>query len=106
MSVLRLSTKATEKAADMRKGLLALAVLFLSGCDARPDYWTAWVYPNKNNLAVSQMTPGFASFELCQRAAIDQLRRLPDPDGGDYECGHKCQQLDGMSGYQCATIRK
>lgn len=90
----------------MRLIILATAAALASGCDQRPDYWTAWVYPDANNLTKSQMTEGFVSFELCQQAAIDQLRRLPEPDRGAYECGHRCERSPGLSGYVCAETRK
>ena len=50
---------------------------------------------------------GFKTFNLCQQAAIDQLRSLPDPDAGDYECGYKCELHTDLGGINvCKETRK
>ncbi len=82
------------------------AALLLSGCDQRPDQWDAFIYPNANDLTVNETIRGFKTFELCQQAAIDQLRSLPNPDGGDYECGYKCVSHGQYGGNLCAETRK
>jgi hypothetical protein len=83
------------------------ALLILSGCDNRPDQWDAFVYPDRNDLTVSEKIAGFKTFELCQSAALQRLRSNPEPDSGDYECGYKCEpraDLDGIS--VCKETRK
>ncbi len=84
---------------------IALVAVALSGCDQRPDQWDAFIYPNANDLTINETIRGFKTFELCQQAAIDQLRSLPNPDGGDYECGYKCER-HGTYGNLCAETRK
>jgi len=82
-------------------------IMTVAGCDQRPDQWDAFVYPNRNDLTVHEEIAGFKTFELCQSAAINRLRTLPDPDGGDYECGYKCEpraDLDGIN--VCKETRK
>jgi len=88
----------------MRAAIIALLLLF--GCDNRPNQWDAFVYPNANDLTIHERIAGFKSFELCQEAAIDRLRRESDPDAGDYECGYKCERRSEFSGYVCKETRK
>ena len=83
---------------------LALAA---SGCDARPDQWDAFVYPDRNDTWVKEEIPGFKTFELCQQAAINRLSQLPDPDQGDYECGYRCAPDPEFGGMKlCKETRK
>lgn len=83
----------------MRK-LLALFAAFLTGlavtaCDKRPDYWEAYIYPAGDDESQAFRIDGFVSFETCQRAAIQQLRRLNATETGWYECGYKCGPQSG-----------
>lgn len=79
----------------------------LSGCESRPDQWDAFIYPDANDLTKHEEIAGFKTFELCQSAAIGRLRSLPDPDGGDYECGYKCEARPGLGGIKvCEETRK
>ena len=85
--------------------LIAIGSL-MTGCDDRPDQWDAFVYSNANDLTVNETIRGFKSFELCQEAAIGQLRSLPNPDGGDYECGYKCEPFGSEGMNLCKETRK
>ena len=86
---------------------ISLSLLVLAGCDNRPKQWDAFVYPDRNNLAVQEKIAGFKSFKLCQQAAINRLRTLPDPDGGDYECGYMCGPSPDFPGLNlCKETRK
>lgn len=85
--------------------LVALALL-LTGCDDRPDQWDAFVYPDADDLTAFKTIRGFKTFELCQSAAINELRSLPDPDRGDYECGHKCEFDPNIQINVCKETRK
>lgn len=90
-----------------RLGALLLASGALAGCDDRPRQWDAFVYPDRNNLAVSEKIAGFKTFELCQEAAINRLRSQPDPDAGDYECGYRCGPDPRYGGLNvCEETRK
>ena len=89
---------------------IALAILssglMLTACDTRAREWTAWVYPDARNLTVSIGMSGFQTFEQCQTAAIGQLRQLPNPDGGDYECGYMCRWEPTVQTNVCRETRK
>lgn len=80
--------------------------LTLCGCDHRPDQWDAFVYPDTSDLNEVAITRGFKSFELCQQAAIEQMRRMPDPDGADYECGYRCEYRPSFGFDVCKETRK
>ncbi len=87
--------------------LLPLLALFAAACDNRPDQWDAFIYPDRNDLTKHKEIKGFKTFDLCQQASIDQLRALPDPDGGDYECGYKCEPRADLNGINvCKETRK
>ena len=88
------------------RSLAVLLFALSTACDDRPKQWDAFVYPNAANLAVYERIAGFKSFELCQQAAIDRLRRETDPDGGDYECGYKCEPHPELGGFVCEETRK
>lgn len=84
----------------------AILLLFLAGCDSRPDQWDAYVYPG-DDLVEFEEIKGFKTFELCQEAAIDRLRIVRPDGGGDYECGYRCA-LSPKYGYLnvCKETRK
>ena len=84
---------------------IALAALHLAACDARPDQWDAFIYPDKSDLATMQKIEGFRTLEFCRKAALDYLRLLPTPGYADYACGHKCGTRPGRGSF-CAEMRK
>jgi hypothetical protein len=89
------------------KAMVALAALALLGCDQRPDYWTAFVYPNGSDLGTHFEMPGFKSFEQCQQSAINAIRGFGGGDRSDYECGYKCGAKAGFGGMSvCKETRK
>lgn len=90
----------------MRLGLIgpALLLLPLVGCD-RPGPWTGWVYPDGENDVVGITLSGFDTFEECQAATIAQLRNLPDPDRGSYECGRSCRWNSDYRANICKEMR-
>lgn len=81
------------------------AMVIVPACSPSAD-WKAWVYPDKNNLAVSQTIGPFQTFEACQQSAINATRLMPDPDSADYECGFKCEPHPTFSGNVCEETRK
>ena len=84
-----------------------LMFVLLASCDTRPNQWDAFVYPDANDLSGFEEIAGFKTFELCQAAAIDRMRKVQKPTGGDYECGFKCvpdPKLDGLN--VCQETRK
>lgn len=86
---------------------LALLALATTACDRRPDQWDAFVYPDRNDLTKHEEIAGFKTFELCQEAALDRLRTMAAPDGGDYECGYKCEARADLNGINvCEETRK
>ncbi len=87
-------------------GFVVSALGPVSGCDSRPKQWDAFIYPDANNLTVHQRIAGFKSFELCQEAAVGQLRQQADPDAGDYECGYRCAPHAQFSNYVCEETKK
>lgn len=81
--------------------------MLVAGCDDRPKQWDASIYPNRHDLSVSEEIRGFKMFDLCQQAAINRLRMLPEPDGGDYECGYMCAPNIDFGGIAiCKETRK
>jgi hypothetical protein len=91
----------------MSRSAFALALLALSCCDKRPDQWDAVVYPDSGNLAAFEQIRGFKTFELCQQAAIDRIRSLPNPENADYECGYRCGPDSDFAGLNvCKETRK
>lgn len=89
-----------------RNGLSVIAALLLTSCDDRPEAWTGWAYPNRENLTYSVSLTGFRTFEQCQEATIGALRTFSDPDAGDYECGFKCRWDPNFQTNVCKTTRK
>lgn len=89
------------------RSLAVLLTLVLVGCDSRPNQWDAFVYPDVNDLTVSEKIAGFKTFELCQSAALDRLRAIHREGAGDYECGFKCAPKPGLGGIEvCKETRK
>lgn len=87
------------------KRFAPLALALLLGCDDRPKEWTAWVYPNANDLTFSESLVGFKSFEQCQEAAIGKLRSYSKPDAGTYECGYMCRYEPRFGTNVCKETR-
>ena len=81
-----------------------LAFLALAGCDDRPNQWDAFIYTG-NDLATNETVRGFKTFELCQSAALEQLRQVRPDGGGDYVCGYKCGPSE-YGGNVCKDTRK
>jgi len=87
--------------------MVSLVGLALAGCDDRPQQWDAYIYPNRNDLTKHEKIAGFKTFELCRQAAINRLRAMPDPAGGDYECGYRCGPKEGFGDADlCKETRK
>ena len=84
----------------------ALLFTLLASCDSRPNQWDAFVYPDASDLTVSEEIAGFKTFELCQSAAIDRMRRVQKPTGGDYECGYRCAPDPKLGVNVCKETRK
>lgn len=78
------------------KRLLTVAVVLLLGC-SKPDEWTAFVYPDIDNVPGPEQSGNyilgkFETFEACQVGAIDQLRANQSQTSkqGTYICGLNC----------------
>jgi len=74
----------------MRFIYAVLTLSLLTGCFFEEE-WTAYVYPDANDLSRSQQYGPFSSFEDCQIAAINNLRGRGLATKGDYECGLNCE---------------
>ena len=89
------------------KALALVPMLALLGCDQRPDYWTAFVYPNGADLGTHFEMQGFKSFEHCQQSAINAIRGFKQTPISTYECGYKCEAGAGLGGVKlCKETRK
>lgn len=86
--------------------ILIFAAAALTGCDTRPNSWTGWVYPDRNDLTVSISLEGFRTFEQCQEATVGRLRSLPDPAAADYECGYRCRWEPALNTNVCKETRR
>ena len=80
------------------KPLLTLPFLLLAGC-SKPDEWTAFVYPDIDNIpgpqqAEKYITGRFETFEACQAGAINRMRTNQSESGkqGAYVCGLNCER--------------
>ena len=83
------------------------SAIVLSGCDNRPAQWDAFIYdPNEEGLVSEYTIEGFKTFEHCQRAAQNELRRHGKGPSQDYECGYKCEYRPGMNISVCSETRK
>jgi hypothetical protein len=78
------------------KRILGIALILLLGC-SKPDEWTAFVYPNIDNMPGPEQSENyiigkFESFETCQIGAIDRMRVNQSQTGkqGAYVCGLNC----------------
>ena len=70
---------------------LVLVFLLLAGCDDRPGEWAAIVYPDRTNRTKFDVTARFKTFEYCREAAIERMNKIQINNGGDYECGFRCE---------------
>lgn len=80
------------------KRLLLLALFLLVAC-SKPDEWTAFVYPDIENIpgpqnAEQYIAGRFQTFEACQSAAVGQVRSNQSTSGklGAYICGLNCER--------------
>lgn len=104
----------------------ALVLLLTAGC-ARQGKWTAFVFPDENEIPnageVQNFTIGtFGSFQQCQEAATQRVRFLNAESGklarysndedavilsAAYECGFKCTPRKNLGGLLvCKETRK
>lgn len=88
------------------KHLLLIPVLFvLVGCN-NPDNWTAFYYPQKDDLSIYTKQSGLIDFEAC-RDYIWNLSEERDADGEyDYECGKNCELDLALETYICEETIK
>jgi hypothetical protein len=90
----------------LKVAALWLAIL-LAACDNRPKQWDAFVYPNIEGSDNFERISGFKTFELCQQAAIDRVRSLPEPEKAAYECGYMCGRNPDFPEFEtCKETRK
>jgi len=89
-------------------------LLALGGCSGSGADWTAFVYPDIENVPnadeVQNYTIGnYETFEQCQEAAINRTRNnyAKNHQQGDYQCGYKCSQREDFGGMLiCKETRK
>jgi hypothetical protein len=70
---------------------LVLVLLLLAGCSDRPGEWAAIVYPDRTDRTNFDVTPRFQTFEYCREAARERMKQIQVGNGGDYECGYRCE---------------
>lgn len=95
-------------------GTFILVVLALVAACERGPHWTAFVYPDFEDIPSADQVQNFTigvygSFEECQANAIGRLRHLTQSTGrqGDYQCGYKCTHRDDVGGLLvCEETRK
>lgn len=68
------------------KNLLALAVLLLASCADTPGRWSAYVYPNAQDLSQWERTDRFRTESMCKQAAKESVAKLPEPQKAAYSC--------------------
>ncbi len=86
--------------------ILAALLLAVSACDGRRNTWTAFVYRDLSAIEASDTLTGLSSFSSCQEAAVATLRSYPDPSGGTYECGFKCEWNPAYQAHICKETRR
>jgi hypothetical protein len=94
------------------RSLLVVALLSLSGCSGSD--WTAFVYPDIQNIPNADQVRNFTigsyrTFEECQSAAIGRVRSNFNATGrqGDYQCGYRCSFREDFGGLLiCKDTRK
>lgn len=86
----------------MKKFLVVLMLIFLCGCSLK-DSWTAFYYPNLDNLSVYEMSPDLDSLEEC-RDWIDDIASYNI--NYDYECGKNCKYKKDYGMYVCEVTEK
>jgi len=111
----------------MKPIIIGLLVLLLSAGCGRQANWTAFVFPDENEIPnagdVQNYAIGtFGSFQQCQEAAIERVRFMNaeseklagysnDEDtiiqSASYECGFKCTPRKNLGGLLvCKETRK
>lgn len=87
---------------------LTITALLLAGCfsDRGPDYWTAWVYPDKTNTKRSLEMGPFETIEQCRKTSLEKLSELNVKDRGDYKCGLRCGYNEGLKSIICEKTIK
>lgn len=85
--------------------LLAGTLAFLAGCDWRPvDVWTAYVYPDANDLTNHSEFTGFSTLEECRATALAALEGSNAMRRGDYECGLNCKPSTDAPGTDICKV--
>jgi len=93
-------------------------------CQGKPDRWSGFVYPDKQNLTVHIHIGEFPSLEQCRDAARLKLKQLftegcssPTQNSerrrcsedplvlGDYECGRNCESRGSGLSVCAETVR-
>lgn len=88
---------------------LALTATLFSGCFGEPDpiEWTAYIYPDKNNMKRSLILPQkFKTIEQCRATAIARIKTDKIEKRADYKCGRNCNFHDGMKLDICEEMRR
>lgn len=71
----------------MSRWLIIILPLLLTGCFE--EKWSAFFYPNKDDLTTDEFLGNYSSLEDCRQAAVSHIR-LTNNDNADYECGLNC----------------
>ena len=84
---------------------VCLLLLGMTGCEARPKDWTAYVLPDPDRPQGSVLVRGMQTLPACRRAAIDVMVRLGGSDVGIYECGYDCHYSKRYRTLICKEMR-
>ena len=84
-------------------GAVIVAIYFV--WFAEDDVWSAYVYPNANDLMVDHFAGEFSTLENCRDAAKTMIE-INGWTNADYECGLNCEPWEGTSINVCEeTLR-
>ena len=75
---------------------IAFLIALLSAC--AEEKWEGFVYPNANDLTISENVGTFSSLETCRDAALSTLSSISSVRAGDYECGLNCEARSDLGG--------
>lgn len=98
----------------MRWILGMMAMVLLAACSEEPENWTAFVYPDRQNVPIGSEIQRYAigrfeSFKDCRAAAATKMEEIFHSDGPvpAYECGYACGERAEYGGmFVCQTVKR